>query len=70
MKIELVGGPLDGAVMEVPKQAMTLTVDSRMDKPSLNRRYITSRTYTIQFDGRRPLRALYVDLYPGDFEGG
>ena len=70
MKVELCGGPLDGAVLEVPQQTVTVTVDRRLWVRASSRQPITERTYTIQFDNRKPLRALYVDLYPGDFEVG
>ena len=58
--IELIGGPLDGAVINVPRNTTTVTVSSG------KARLTTERTYTIQFDDRRPMRALYVVLYPGD----
>ena len=58
--IELIGGPLDGAVINVPRNTTTVTVTSG------KARLTTERTYTIQFDDRQPLRALYVVLYPGD----
>lgn len=61
MKIELIGGPLDGAVIEVPPKTLMIRVDRRQsvyvgDKPGGD-----YRTYSILFDNRRPLRALLVE---------
>ena len=60
MKVELIGGPLDGVVIEVPPKTTLVTVDRRKslyvgDKPCDD-----YRTYSIVFDNRRPLRALFV----------
>ena len=66
MKVELCGGPLDGAVLEVPPQTTIVTVDRRHSLHASKAKTMCERTYTIQFDNRKPLRALYVDLYPGD----
>ena len=70
MKIELCGGPLDGAVLEVPPNVTTVTVDRRQSLHASAKKYTGERTYTIWFDDRRPLRALYVALYPGDCNEG
>lgn len=59
MRVELIGGPQDGTVINVPPQ--TLAIKVRLLEIHALTRPETDRPpmYSIVFDERRPLRALF-----------